>query len=46
MLMPLLVRLSDSEIEMIEFMITEFSDGFDHGRYVREQVRTGGVAID
>ena len=46
MRIPLLVRLNDSQIELVEFVVAEFSDGLDHAWRVREQVRAGSVAID
>jgi hypothetical protein len=46
MRMPPLVKVSDSEIEMIELVIAEFSNSFDHARRVGEQVRAGRVTID
>ena len=42
--MPLLVRLSDSEIEPFDLVIAQLADGLDHGRRVREQVRAGRMA--
>ena len=45
-MMPLLVRLSDSEIEMIELVIAEFSNSLNHARRVGEQVRAGRMTID
>ena len=44
--MPLLVRLSDSEIETFDLVLAQLADGLDHGRRVREQVCAGGMAID
>ena len=44
--MPLLVRLSDSEIEVIDLVIAQLADGLDHARRVLEKVRAGGVRID
>jgi hypothetical protein len=46
MLMPLPVTLIDSQIKTIELVITEFSDGLNHARLVREQMSAGGVTID
>ena len=42
--MPLLVRLSDSEVEVIDLAIAQLSDGLDHARRVHEQVRAGRMA--
>ena len=44
--MPLLVRLSDSEIEMIDVVIAQFANGFDDVGRVREQMCAAGLAID
>jgi hypothetical protein len=46
MSMPLLVRLSDSEIEMAEMVIAQFANGFDDAGRVREQMRAARLAID
>ena len=44
--MPLLVRLSDSEIETFDLVIAQLADGLDDGWRVREQVCAGRMAID
>jgi hypothetical protein len=44
--MPLVVRLSDSEIETFDLVIAQLADGLNHGWRVREQVCAGRVAID
>ena len=46
MSVPLLVRLIDSEVNMINLVIAEFTNGLDHARRVREQVCARSVAID
>src|SRR5688500_12389240 len=46
MLMPLLVRLTDSEIEMGEIVIAQFANRLDDAGRVREQMRATGLAID
>ena len=44
--MPLLMRLNDSEIEPIEFMIAEFANGLDYLWCVQKQMRSGGVSVN
>ena len=44
--MPLRVRLIDSEIEMIDLVITQPAYGLDHIRCVREHVSASGLAIN
>ena len=46
MSVPLLVRLIDSEVNTINLVIAEFTNGLNHVRCVREQVRARSVAID
>ena len=46
MLVPLLVRLIDSEVNTIGLMIAEFTNSLDHARRIREQVCARSVAID
>ena len=46
MSVPLLVRMIDSEINVINLVIAEFTNRLDHARLVREQVRARSVAID
>ena len=46
MSVPLLVRLIDSEVNMIDVVIAEFANCLEHARLVCEQVRARSVAID
>src|SRR3954451_10978900 len=45
MLMPLLVRLTHSQIEMIDGMVSQVSDAVNDGRRILEQVRAAGLSI-
>jgi len=44
--MPLLVRLIDSEINLINLVVAEFSHCLDHLRLIRKQMRAGRVTIN
>lgn len=44
--MPLVVRLSDSEIETFDLVIAQLADGLDHRWSIREQVCAGRMAIN
>ena len=46
MLMPLLVRLTDSKIEMADIVIAQSANRLDDAGRVREQMRAAGLAID
>jgi len=46
MLIPLLVRLTDSEVEVAYGMIAEVSDSVENGGRVREKVSAGRLLID
>ena len=43
--MPLLVRLTDSEVEVIDGVISQVADGIDDEGGIPEQVGTVGLAI-
>src|SRR5438445_13279763 len=45
MLMPLLVRLTDSEIEAIDGVVAQVSNGVEDGRGVLEEVASTGLPI-
>ena len=44
--MPLLVRLTDSEVEAIDGVVPQVSDGIEDGRGVLEEVGSGRLPID
>ena len=44
--MPLLVRLTDSEIKAFDGVVPQVSDRIEDGRGVLEQVRSGGLLMD
>ena len=46
MLMPLLVRLTDSEVEAVDGVVPQVSDGINYGRSVLEEVRAARLPID
>jgi hypothetical protein len=46
MLMPLLVRLTDSEIEMADGVVAQTSHGVEDGGSVLEEVGSAGLSID
>jgi hypothetical protein len=46
MLMPLLVRLTDSEIKAFDGMVPEVSDRIENERGVLEQVSSGRLLVD
>ncbi len=46
MLMPLLVRLTDSQVDVADGMVSEVADRIHHGRRISEQVGSGRLTID
>jgi hypothetical protein len=46
MLKPLLVRLTNSQIEMADSMVSQVPDAVDDGSRILEQVRAAGLSID
>ena len=46
MLMPLLVRLTDFEVEVSDGMVPQVPDGIDDGRCVLEEVGSARLPID
>ena len=44
--MPLLVRLTDSEVDAIDGVFSEALDGIDDGRGILEEVSSGRLLID
>jgi hypothetical protein len=43
--MPLLMRLTDSKVEVIDGVVSQVADGFDYGRSIPEQVGAVRLAI-
>ena len=43
MLMPLLVRLTDSQVEVADGVVSQAPDGVEDGRDIREEVGSGGL---
>jgi len=46
MLIPLLVRLSDSQVKVADGVVAEVPDRVDHGRSISEQVGSGRLTVD
>jgi hypothetical protein len=46
MLMPLFVRLTNSQIEMTDGMVSQVLNAVDDGSRILEQVRAAGLSID
>ena len=44
--MPLLVRLTDSEIKAADGVVAQISDAVENGRGVLEEVGSAGLSID
>ena len=44
--MPLLVRLTDSEIKAVDGVVAEASDAVENGRGILEDVGSAGLPID
>ena len=44
--MPLLVRLTDSEIKVVDGVVAQVSDGVENGGGVLEEVGSAGLPID
>ena len=44
--MPLLVRLTDSEVKVIDGVVAQVSDCVENGRGVLEEVGSAGLSID
>jgi len=46
MLMPLLVRLTDSQVQVYDGVLADVADRIHHGLRVWEQVGSGWLTID